>query len=485
MKSSQGGYERPDLKQRRRTALLTLVFSLGGLGLLLFFARSGTETWSPVKAGPLSEKHAHLKQGCTACHQAHGLPPWEWAKTIFVKKDLSGQCLACHHFAGREKKPHNLVFPARGDLADTTCVPCHTEHKGFNFNISAMTDRQCNACHMQKFKSFTNGHPDFSKNFPQSPMAVRFDHTAHFGNYFKSSSAAPDCLSCHHASASERRVTNGGFAENCQSCHAGEMAKADLLLFRLPQMEEPTALSALLLGVNPDNPESYAEPMKKFLADLAQKNTAAFETLMKKSGLDPAPELLAGLSPELVQKVARTWLAGQEYPAPEEDPVRGWHAEGFELRYRPAMHADPVVKSWIDWGLRVVSRAKDQKLSEAALEDLNSARKGAGHCLKCHAATLETTVDGKKEWRAAWAPAAAAPHPLTFFSHGEHLGFMGGGAKACMACHPMLPEASETGRQFAAIKKENCLQCHGAQAQTPGTPKARQDCLACHAYHSI
>ena len=60
--------------------------------------------------------------------------------------------------------------------------------------------------------------------------------------------APSSCTSCHTLSASSAsRVKPGGFDQNCASCHAVDIPKKELVLFRLPQMNNSTIFYAMVL----------------------------------------------------------------------------------------------------------------------------------------------------------------------------------------------------------------------------------------------
>jgi predicted CXXCH cytochrome family protein len=526
--------------RRERIAIIFFAISVALLGGLFALSHVSSDMLSSIDPGPLSAKHANFvkEQGCVSCHAVHGLNAAGWLKSLFTKTDLSKQCLSCHTFSGPALEAHNRRFPERADLRQTSCVSCHTEHKGANFDIRTMTAQQCNSCHLAQFKSFSKGHPPFSDNYPHANrMPIQFDHESHLNRHFQSPKVAEDapkdCLGCHAiASPSARHVTTGGFEENCTSCHNAEILKADLVLFRSPELfentvdpqavgeacgavagdlgggeagfvsislEEPTVLSSFLLGVAVDDPDTYGAAMQQFMLAMARNDVRGISKFLKEHTSDPksAQALLAGLDSALVKRAACAWLSNQEYEASSQAPVSGWHADYAELKYRPITHSDPIAKRWIEFVL-----AERQSNAEMMRREVLSQKRGVGKCAKCHSVSLETDASSAQAFQVGWEYAEPHERPYTYYSHGAHVDILGGGAQACMTCHALNTgtKYSESFKQFDAtqfvsnfkgVQKETCLQCHGASHKTglakdaPRTlGEVREDCLLCHSYHA-
>ena len=357
---------------RGRLVLFTFSLSVALIGFLLPFSQRRPETrLSPIDPGPLTAKHAQFteKLQCAACHAVHSSNKALWMKALVTKTDFTNQCLTCHAFGGPERKAHNTIFAGRPDLKDTTCTMCHTEHHGTNFNIKKVTDGQCNACHQVKFESFSKGHPAFPQNFPQRGRpSVQFDHAAHWNRHFKNASVAKlapqACAACHTVeSRAQGKVKTGSFEQNCASCHAAEIQKKDLIFFRLPQVnkgidpklvsevcgaavspdspasfesistEEPTAIMAFLMGIDPSDAEKSPEGVNHLLLDMAKNGPAPLAALLDQragAGLrrrdlqGPASvtessdsvassKLLGDLNPEVLKRAVCAWAANQEY----------------------------------------------------------------------------------------------------------------------------------------------------------------------------
>jgi hypothetical protein len=73
--------------------------------------------------------------------------------------DMTGQCIECHTFAGRERIPHNTLIPGRTDLFQPSA--CAIPNIAASASLTSMNEMQCHHCHRTKFESFTDGIPLF------------------------------------------------------------------------------------------------------------------------------------------------------------------------------------------------------------------------------------------------------------------------------------------------------------------------------------
>lgn len=490
---------------RGRLVLAAFASVLALIGALYALARGGHRRFSPIDPGPLTVHHAVATsaQGCAACHTPSDVGSSGWLRAVVTSSAPAGQCLACHAFGGPPTSAHNTRFEKRPDMNETACVACHTEHHGAAFDMTQMSDAQCNACHAVKFASFTDGHPEFPERFPyEERTAIVFDHHAHLSRYFNdprlAAQAPQSCTSCHAVqSTAERSVPIGRFEQTCARCHASDLSSRDLVLFRFPALtgapidptlvrelcgsapaagaaseEDPTPISGFLLGVETKSPEAYSEPMQRLVLAMAKDGVAPLaDALDRRAGSPVSPGLLAGLNPEVVRQAACAWIANQEYSPLEGAALGGWHAEAFELRYTPTMHADPVARRWIEFA------AQEHPQGEPMRREVLSRTRGVGACLKCHAPPKD--VGGESgEWTSG-----PKSRPLTAFSHSIHLSVLGG-AQACATCHVVNPQADvATMGNFRPITKAACTQCHGASPAGESQRLIRQDCLLCHRYH--
>ena len=89
-----------------------------------------------------------------------------------------------------------LKPPLKAD-GQIACAACHREHRGTEFDLKAISNRQCQACHTEAFHSFNEGHPDFT-DFPYDRRTrIIFDHNAHQSRYFPEAQRYFQCDVCH------------------------------------------------------------------------------------------------------------------------------------------------------------------------------------------------------------------------------------------------------------------------------------------------
>jgi len=488
---------------RSRFSLLALVLTVALIAALGYPRPDDSTHWNSMDPGPLSGNHARFigKGGCVACHLSHQTGATGWLRATFTPHDMTSRCVACHTFDGPETRPHNEMFKQREDLSDTTCVMCHTEHMGETFSITRMTDAQCNSCHRVKFDSFSRGHPAFAAGYPQAVRNINFDHNAHLGQYFadpKFATRTPTCATCHLVTSGEARVRTQGFEKACAACHTEQIRQNHMVLLRLPEggaralqkatVDDATAFMAYLLE-DPSDDQAYAKRLHQLVPRMGKTGVAPLASVLDlRAGGSFAPGLLASLNPEVIASALEESPPGGEVTVVIKEPPQGWYwrvADGEELCYKPAGHADPVVRAWLEFGIDTVARAGDTDPNDRAMalhDELLHSRDGVGRCIKCHTISSPKTADAGVKERIEWHSQSLPSHIHTRFSHGTHLPLL-----SCTACHT-LNRVTESGVQsqnggstgvpgnFKSIRKEACMECHGVEG-------IRQDCQLCHAYH--
>lgn len=233
-----------------------------GMSMAFCLVRFGNSNdLSLISPGEVSQKHSMWNNDCAQCHTAGegGFSTWV-TKALETDHSLadSRKCLECHSDIGHSPlNPHGLASEklarltgiakckSRSESKSPTqdhasfvsenleqellrCSQCHHEHRGSNFQLSAMTDRQCQTCHAQQFASFTHGHPEFG-DFPYSNRTnIYFDHATHFQEYFANdefkrlmpNGKRPDsCNSCHQPDAKNKSMSTLNYNQMCASCH--------------------------------------------------------------------------------------------------------------------------------------------------------------------------------------------------------------------------------------------------------------------------
>lgn len=245
-------------------------------------------------------------------------------------------------------------------------------------------------------------------------------------------------------------------------------------------LDEASPAMAYLLGVPGDDSDAYGEPAAAMLAAVVEDGLSPLEEAIEERGGDPAM-LLAGLSPDLVQKATCVWVANAEYYSMREpESGVGWAAGATQIAYMPTAHADPVVQSWI--GLGLAARESDVEGAETFSESMLHESDGPGRCFKCHVAPA---ADAENQ-SVLWAIEREDIRPFTAFDHEPHLNVLDKGA-GCATCHQSLQEGETLSdaqkrpgphaNEFKPIEAAICADCHHEQA-------VRQDCSVCHRYHN-
>jgi hypothetical protein len=286
---------------RRLTVLAGLGLAIGAI-LLMTGMPSRLALVSP---GTLTTHHQGT-EGCQDCHSASEGQLVDWVHAAFSSSSGSSSagsssagpnqnqlCLKCHTELG-ENAPfaHGLASEVlaestnRMDLASPSsadsfagslllqaartfrpaehqrlaCMTCHGEHHGEGFDMTQMTNRECQVCHSQTFDSFHQGHPELTKFFYQRRTRLHFNHASHaivhFSNFERSVpnvsetlatvKGAPDCADCHFPDRAGKSMLTRGFEASCASCHEHQITDNGFLpitILRIPL--SPTANSEL------------------------------------------------------------------------------------------------------------------------------------------------------------------------------------------------------------------------------------------------
>ena len=255
---------RPVRSWRARRGV-TVRWVCGTLVGLLLASLAGPSAPMFLSPGALTFQHAKGPK-CGTCHTAFDSGPAGWPRAAFGASSLlsdSRRCLDCHELGKDSLHPHNmpparlaevkssaagpsarapqphlwlaeLVFdqPHRVD-GTLACATCHREHDGRTFDLTAMSNQRCLACHTTRFASLAHGHPDFS-GFPyQRRTRIFFHHVSHIGKHFrdeKFAERAPgECKDCHMPDVNGRTMLVAGFPQVCASCHAGQIDGTEVL----------------------------------------------------------------------------------------------------------------------------------------------------------------------------------------------------------------------------------------------------------------
>lgn len=517
-------------KYLRRLAVL-VVSSICALISVSWMADQVQKNYFSFDPGPVSSSHIKISEndGCQVCHESHKENTFNWLKAAVTPADISWKCADCHVFGGPDYIAHNGDIEKIPQLQKTHCLMCHREHKGEKLSTRSFTSRQCNFCHKKQFKSFSNGHPEFSSNYPHlGKEDIKFNHITHLEKYFlepKHSGKAPtSCRGCHKL-MNEKNIQTGKFESICAQCHKSQILSKDLVLIRLPELDKnrinrkaimkacgtlgidrathkedgeflsistdtPTLTTAYLLNLQEDDPEGYSEKLQDLILNMAQESTMPIAKLIDAHSPTPiAEKMLAGLNPEVIKRAACAWGLNAEYDSPAKASFGGWHADLLEVRYTPVDHKDPVALNWIKFALSVPSSETDDMKRERAIamrDQMLSSKEGVGGCVKCHAINSTPSVGAEKILSINWGYRDSKTSPYLKYSHKSHLDVLGKG-NACKTCHVLnknsnkKPSLDKPGSKsiisnFKSINRNTCMECHTKS-------KVRQDCQLCHLYH--
>lgn len=514
---------------RGRLVVLAVGIILALIGSSLAMDPGVVGMMSISDAGPLSKSHAKFtaEVGCPSCHVAHGTGPVGWIKAVLTDSDISAQCVNCHSFGGPSFKAHNANMSPDREVVDTQCVMCHLEHGGSVVKTRSLTPEQCNSCHKSKFESFENGHPEFSEKYPYFDRnSIKFDHGSHLKKHFanpKFSDKSPSsCIGCHMITLSDREVRPTNFEVVCAACHDSQIKKKELILLRLPELmqnlidrkslvqacnfpesqakmeeeflsistEQPALVSAFLLNIPEDDPEAYEQPLQDLIFAMAEESSVPFTELIDgQTETSMSENLLAGLNPEVLKRAACSWGLNLEYEPPAEAKFGGWYADMLEIRYKPAGHADPVAKSWVEFALAVSKNQDDEDKASRAIamrDQILSVKEGVGGCVKCHAITEVKDSTGGARLIVDWSYGKDYDRPYVRYKHDEHIEILGT-KTSCSNCHIVNKEVDYMASykdydpsawlsNFDPVRKKTCMQCHSEN-------QIDLECQSCHKYH--
>ncbi len=244
-------------------------------------------------------------------------------------------------------------------------------------------------------------------------------------------------------------------------------------------VEYLTPTTGYLLDVPTDDLDGYSDASATLLGEMTTDGVAPLAAAIEERGGDPA-KLLAGLSPDMVAKVACAWAANAEY-YPVGDQTSGWIAREYSVAYVPTGHADPVVKDWVAFAL--AARASDQETAEEFYTSMLDESEGPGRCIKCH---VTPDADAPADTPMVWRIPRSDIRPFTQFDHEPHLNVLDQG-KGCATCHRALKtgetladDAKRPGahpNEYKPIEAAVCAECHHKGGVT-------ETCGLCHNYHT-
>jgi hypothetical protein len=117
---------------------------------------------------------------------------------------------AAHVFMGSRDR---RLADAAGEIA---CATCHVDHRGRQFAMKNVDDRECSTCH--EFRGL-RGHPEFAAVRAQATagVGIDFDHDRHIVEARKA--RGETCATCHRQTPDRRGFQPLSFDRDCASCH--------------------------------------------------------------------------------------------------------------------------------------------------------------------------------------------------------------------------------------------------------------------------
>jgi len=322
--------------RRSRAMYVWLTFLVTAGLLLIAFGQHFRRAW--MDPGTLTNAHATSATKCSDCHSLDSAGAVQLVSASLGRsaRNDSALCLKCHQVGEQPLHPHGLA-PARlkelqrqlprpneskrtpillrasHALAardahgnELACATCHKEHHGPTFDLTRLSDAQCQACHSDQFTSFEKGHPEFSGYPAQRRTRIFFDHNSHIGpkkHFAEMKGKAPTgCQSCHVPGAAGRFMQVKNFNASCASCHSDQikgegMTVKGVAFFTVPGIDvETLAAKGISVGEWPKFADQKITPFMEMLFDRQPEMHSALARLQGVDLLDltkATPEQLA------------------------------------------------------------------------------------------------------------------------------------------------------------------------------------------------
>ena len=556
---------------RSKRRLVSGLVAAGALGicLLIIGGSSGNtsttmfSTTAIVSPGPLSAHHATMQQGCSACHSAADQSTAEIINCLFGSTggiEESHRCLECHSNLGEfALHPHSLppeslrhateqllnnatdtphtaqqvlarmlTAPSRTSSGELACASCHREHQGAEFDLTAMTNAQCQSCHTATFHSLSDGHPEF----PERPRAdLHFDHVTHLNLHFRNfERTMPDgtprmrCQNCHTPDSSGAMMNLQSFDVMCASCHEPQIRDFDA--------EPPARLHEFVFldwaAINMD--ASQGPAFMELLLAADQLRSADIdqladnllhdgeETIRRRLHMLTDTRTESTMIESCITALERAHFFDAVEMQTEIEPLElgkddalygSWRiADGGNLLiYDCNQHADDVIRAWIDLAADNARQFPDSPETgnsgtfDRLLRELG-APESTGRCLKCHTLEPKETDGFRVNWKSSQGTDSG--RSFTRFSHKPHLTLLSSqqeirtpaAEQRCESCHALdhdsfgLVNSAFTledgmprpeGTECAAVGMKSTTRVSCARCHTPEL--AGDNCLQCHQYH--
>ncbi|MFT5695622.1 MAG: hypothetical protein ACI9QQ_001601 [Myxococcota bacterium] len=243
--------------KRGRAVRWTIVMTIGMLGIAL----AGDGGLSFIFPGPVTHQHGTIEKDCASCHSAGTGGAAHWLSSALASNPTasdSDRCQVCHDLGSSSTIAHSVPAqdlarktarmraydldmsrPVRFTLAkigpgiplreggELACAVCHQEHRGANHDLNALTNDQCQVCHLVQFERFADGHPALGAYPYGRRTRIIFNHQTHREDYFPDEGREVfSCSDCHAPEATGRTMTVNPFQATCGDCHDGDVRAA-------------------------------------------------------------------------------------------------------------------------------------------------------------------------------------------------------------------------------------------------------------------
>jgi hypothetical protein len=288
--------------------------------LLILLGGNFFQRW--IDPGELTSVHATSAAKCSDCHSLDGAAhPTLAAFASSRQRGLkdSALCLKCHTLGDNPLNPHGVasstlasiqkklpndsggkplflrvshaINPAKAPSGELTCVTCHQEHHGRDFDLKRLSNTQCQTCHSVQFASLQKGHPDFVRYPYRGRTRIFFDHASHLGDHFTAmkEKAPGTCQDCHVPGPGGRFMQVKNFNVTCAACHGAQiqgegMGVKGVAFFTVPGIDTETlAAKGISIGEWPKFADAKMTP---FMQLLLSRQPATRDAMQKLGSVD-------------------------------------------------------------------------------------------------------------------------------------------------------------------------------------------------------
>jgi tetratricopeptide (TPR) repeat protein len=392
---------RRSLRSKRwRAVTAAMALMVGLIGLFM----GGEEGRHFMMPGKLSSHHAGLTD-CSSCHsgaQSGQVDLLHRLVTTVEPRQNSNLCLTCHVMGAEPFAPHThavedlerlteklrvaskdwqpesltqrIAFPAtvksQGARVEIQCATCHKEHQGVFANLKTVSNQRCQTCHVSRFGSFADSHPQFVRFPYQRRPRIAFDHQSHMAKYFPDAmkaaiagQVAPDnCADCHRVGVRQRYMEVKSFTMMCSGCHSGDLTGATQVsgpkgidVLAVPGLDVATlGERGVDIGTWPERSEAALTPFMKLLlnsdADGVVSGVAGLDLLDLRKADDQALERVGRLAWAVKRLLNRLETTNPTSAKLLTDGILGAHLDPVEMAaLTGGMSHDVVVAGNREW----------------------------------------------------------------------------------------------------------------------------------------